>query len=71
MSYMSEHGRGPTLIESCPYLRDTSERIARILDVADRNSVIEGLPPLTAELKARLRRELKDAGLERPEGPRE
>lgn len=40
-----EFGKGPTLREACPWLRDDAERHARILDVVERNSVIEGLPP--------------------------
>ena len=55
---MTDFGKGPTLMESNPWLRDEAERIERILDVTNRNSVIEGLPPLTAEVLDGLRREL-------------
>lgn len=54
-----EFGKGPTLIEACPYLRDRAERIERILDVVDRNSVIEGLPPLGEEERNRIRELLR------------
>ena len=37
-------GKGPTLTEANPWLRDEAERIERILDVSERDSVIEGLP---------------------------
>lgn len=55
---MKDFGKGPRLIDSNPWLRDEAERIERILDVTNRNSVIEGLPPLTAEVLDELRREL-------------
>ena len=58
---MTEFGKGPTLQEANPWLRDEAERIDRILDVTDRNSVIEGLPPLSEEMRRRLRKELTDA----------
>jgi hypothetical protein len=51
-------GSGPTLKESCEWLRDDATRIEMILDVVERNSVIEGLPPLTEEVRRRLRKEL-------------
>ena len=51
-------GTGPTLKETCAWLRDDAERHRRILDVAERNSVIEGLPPFTEELRAHLRARL-------------
>jgi hypothetical protein len=54
-----DFGAGPTLIESCPFLRDQDERHARILDVVERNSVIEGLAPFTPEFRESLRRRLK------------
>ena len=55
---MTDFGKGPTLIQANPWLRDEAERIERILDVTDRNSIIEGLPPLTVEVLDDLRREL-------------
>ena len=57
---MIEFGKAPTLKDHSPFLRDDAERVERILDVVERNSVIEGLPPLTAELRERLRRQLLD-----------
>jgi len=55
---MIDFGKGPTLTQANPWLRDEAERIERILDVTDRNSIIEGLPPLTVEVLDDLRREL-------------
>ena len=57
---MNDFGIGPTLEEGCPSLRDEDERVARILDVVDRNSVIEGLPPLEEGVRERLRAQLRD-----------
>jgi hypothetical protein len=51
---MVEFGTGPTLKEACPWLRDDAERHERILDVAERNSVIEGLPPFQEETRQRI-----------------
>lgn len=56
---MNDFGKGPTLEQACPALRDEAERVERILDVTERNSVIEGLPPFSEELRDKLRRELK------------
>jgi hypothetical protein len=53
---MTHFGTGPSLKDACPWLRDDAERRERILDVAERNSVIEGLPPFHDELRERLRR---------------
>lgn len=55
---MTDFGKGPRLIDANPWVRDEADRIERILDVTNRNSVIEGLPPLTAEVLDELRREL-------------
>lgn len=54
-----EFGSGPTLIEACPWLRDEQSRHERILDVVERNSVIEGLPLFTDDFRDRLRAELR------------
>lgn len=56
---MTPSGKGPTLKESCRWLRDDAERRRRILDVIERNSVIEGLPPLREETRARILAELE------------
>jgi hypothetical protein len=56
---MTDFGKGTTLSQANPWLRDEAERIERILDVTERNSIIEGLPPLSEEMRERLRRELK------------
>lgn len=52
-------GVGPSLRHSSPYLRDESECIARILDVVERNSMMEGLPALDQGLRQTIRRELQ------------
>lgn len=53
-----DFGTGPTLKKACPWLRDDRTRIELILDVAERNSVIEGLPPFKEETRRRLRDQL-------------
>jgi hypothetical protein len=40
-------GKGQPLRQFSKYLRDPKERAERIVDVVERNSVIEGLPKLT------------------------
>jgi hypothetical protein len=66
---MTDFGKGPTLAEANPWLRDEAERIERILDVTERNSVIEGLPPLSDAMRERLRMELTaGSGLARAPG---
>lgn len=60
---MNDFGKGPTLAESNPWLQDEAQRIERILEVTERNSVIEGLPAFSDETRERLRQELMtDAG---------
>ena len=56
---MTIKGSGPTLIDSSPWLRDSAERHRRILDVTERNSVIEGLPPFTDETRRKILEELQ------------
>jgi hypothetical protein len=63
---MNDFGKGPTLEQACPMLQDEAERVERILDVTERNSVIEGLPPFSEELREKLRRELRDGVSRRP-----
>jgi len=53
-----DFGNGPILKDACPYLRDDAERRERIIDVVERNSVIEGLPPFEEETRQRLRKQL-------------
>jgi hypothetical protein len=53
-----DFGTGPTLREASPYLRDDIECVERILDVVERNSVIEALPPFSPEFREQLRQEL-------------
>ena len=55
---MTDFGKGPTLKEASPWLQDDRARIERILAVVEADSVIEGLPPFTEEMRNRLRQEL-------------
>lgn len=54
-----QFGTGPTLKDACPWLRDDVARHERILDVTERNSVIEGLPPFQEETRQRLKAQLE------------
>ena len=47
-------GIGIPLSESRPELRDPQSRREIILDVVERDSVIEGLPPFSAETRQRI-----------------
>jgi hypothetical protein len=49
-----DFGDGPPLKDTSPWLRDERERHLRILDAAERNSVIEGLPRFTQVMRARM-----------------
>jgi hypothetical protein len=53
-----DFGVGIPLSETRPDLRDPASRQDIILDVVERNSVIEGLPPFTVETRERIRRQL-------------
>ena len=65
---MKIFGTGPTLRDACPWLRDESERHARILEVTERNSIIEGLPPFREETRQRILSQLQfQAGVAREE----
>ena len=55
---MKDFGKGPTLKDACPWLRDNEARIEQILAVAEINSVMEGLPPFQNETRERIRRRL-------------
>jgi hypothetical protein len=55
---MTDFGKGPTLREASPQLRDDKSRIERILTVTETDSVIEGLPPLREETRERIREHL-------------
>lgn len=57
---MSNFGTGLTLRQACPWLRDQKERHRRILDAAERNSVIAGLPPFSPEFRQMLLRKLEE-----------
>ncbi|MEX2120826.1 MAG: hypothetical protein WD847_14640 [Pirellulales bacterium] len=70
---MKDFGKGPVLKDACPWLRDDAQRWESILDVVERNSVIEGLPPFQAETRLRILEQLKalsaGAGPEPAESP--
>jgi hypothetical protein len=55
---MKNFGKGPTLREASPRLRDDQARMERILTVTEINSVAEGLPPFDQETRQRLRKQL-------------
>lgn len=51
-------GKGTILRQHSPFLRNHKERARRIVDAAERNSVIEGLPRFGQERKERLVKKL-------------
>ncbi len=55
---MTDFGKGPTLKEASPHLRNDQARIERILTVTETDSVIEGLPPFEEETRQRIRERL-------------
>jgi hypothetical protein len=57
---MMDFGKGPTLKEASPWLRDNEARIEQILVVTEINSVAEGLPPFQDETRERIRRRLRE-----------
>ena len=63
---MIEFGTGPTLSEACRWLRDDKERHSRILDVAERNSVIEGLPTFDEVTRRLILQTLKEVSPAEP-----
>lgn len=54
-------GKGKTLRQHSQYLQNDSERAKRIIDAAERNNVIEGLPKFTKKQRSTLTRRLKKA----------
>jgi len=56
---MIDFGKGPTLKEACPWLRDDEARIELILTVTEINSVTEGLLPFDDETRGRIRERLR------------
>jgi hypothetical protein len=54
-------GKGKTLRQHSPYLRNSSERAKRIIDAAERNNMIEGLPKFTKKQRVTLSRKIKKA----------
>ena len=63
---MTDFGKGPTLKEASPWLRDNDARIEQILTVTEINSVVEGLPPFQAETRERIRQRLSDLSVPFP-----
>jgi hypothetical protein len=63
---MTDFGKGPTLKEGSPWLRDDEKRIERILTVTETDSVIEGLPPFEDETRRQLRERLSSLGARDP-----
>jgi hypothetical protein len=63
---MTDFGKGPTLKEGSPWLRNDQERIERILTVTETDSVIEGLPPFEEETRRQLRDRLSSLGVPAP-----
>ncbi len=53
-----DFGSGPSLKDASPWLQNDKERHARILQVTECDSVIEGLPPFRGETRARIAAEL-------------
>lgn len=58
-------GRGTILRQFSPKLRDAAVRQKIILDRAERDSVIEGLPPFTKKMKQECLQELKTLSAKR------
>ena len=54
-------GRGTVLRQHSPYLRNSKERAARIVDAAERNSVIGGLPRFGQQRRGKMIRKLTKA----------
>ena len=55
---MTDFGKGLTLKEASPHLRNEQARIERILTVTETDSVIEGLPPFREETRQLIRERL-------------
>jgi hypothetical protein len=55
---MTDFGKGATLKEASPHLRNDQARIERILTVVETDSVIEGLPSFGEETRRQIRERL-------------
>jgi hypothetical protein len=66
---MMDYAKGSPLIQSADWLRDDAERIERILEVTEINSVIEGLPELSEATRRRIRDRLKSLSSHWPGHP--
>lgn len=62
---MKIQGTGPTLREACPWLREDAQRHAIILEIVERNSVIEGLPPFNNETRRQILERLQSLSANR------
>jgi hypothetical protein len=56
--FMVPPAEGLPLKDACPWLRDNAKRHEQILDVIERDSVIEGLPPLQPQTRQRILQQL-------------
>jgi hypothetical protein len=63
---MTQFGKGPTLREASPHLRDDQARIEQILIVTEINSAVEGLPPFAVETRERIRAQLTGLSVPAP-----
>lgn len=57
---MSKHRSSKTLFEARSWLQNPEVRNAKILEVAERNSVIEGLPPFSKAFRERMSKRYSD-----------
>ena len=57
---MSQPNDEKFLRDLSPHLRDDGEFARRILDVVERDSVIEHLPPFSPEFREKLRKDILD-----------
>ena len=63
---MTDFGKGSTLKEASPWLRDNDARIEQILTVTEINSVVEGLPSFQDETRERIRQRLTGLSVPSP-----
>jgi hypothetical protein len=56
---MVDYGSGALVKDVCPWLADDAGSIGCIIEAAERNNVIEGLPPYDRANRDRLHEELR------------
>ena len=56
---MTSSGTGRSVREICPWLADPTQRHNMILNVVERDSVIEGLPPFSEDFREELLQQLR------------